>query len=113
MDDINENYWWWIKSLNEVIFDFADVPENVLKRVGEKISIPDDLMNDLDHWFKVTKENNISLQPELSALVTEIFAISNKYDGHESEFWTNQDFCKHPNWVDIRNKSRNYVVSKN
>ena len=113
MNTVSENYWWWIKSLNKIIFDFADVPENVLKRIGEEISIPEDLMNDLDHWFTVIKDNNISLRPELSGLITQILTISENYDGHQDEFWTNQGFCKHSDWIIIRNKSRDYVRSKN
>jgi len=109
MNNANENLWFWIRSLNETIFDFADIPENTLNRISKKISIPEDLMNDLDHWFKVIQENEISIHGDLLDLIREIFAISKKYDGHANDFWTNEGFYNHPDWTVIRNKCRNYI----
>lgn len=110
MADVDKNYWFWLRSLSATIFDFADAPENVLKRIGGNISIPEDLMNDLDHWFNVFRSNEILIRAELSNLITDILTISKKYDGIEDEFWTNQGFCDHPDWAVIRNKCRKYII---
>jgi hypothetical protein len=107
--DTPDNYWWWILSLSNVIFDFANVPEYVIKRIGANISIPDDLMNELDQWYEVISDNNISLKDELAALIKDILAISEKYGGSSSDFWTNDGFVNHPDWILIRKKSREWV----
>ena len=112
MANVNQNIWFWLRSLNATIFDFADVPENVLKRIGGKISIPEDLMNDLDHWFAVIQSNETPIRHELTDLITKILAISEKYDGFGNEFWTNEGFSNHPDWVVIRNMSRKYIMDK-
>jgi len=106
---MNENYWFWIKSLSDVIFDFADAPENVIHRIGEKISVPEDLMNELDHWYETLNSNEITIKNSLSTLIQYILTTSNKYDGSADEFWTNQGFHNHPDWLMIRNKCREYI----
>ena len=110
MMDVNQNYWFWLRSLNATIFDFADVPEATLKRIGGNISVPEDLMNDLDHWFNVFQSNETQIRAELSNLITGILAISKKHDGVKDEFWTNQGFRNHPDWVVIHNKCRQYII---
>lgn len=112
MANVNQNIWFWLRSLDATIFDFADVPENVLKRIGGNISIPEDLMNDLDHWFAVIQNNEIPIRYELSTLITDILAISEKIDGIDDKFWTNEGFCNHPDWDLIRTMSRTYIMDK-
>ncbi len=105
----DEYYWWWLYSLYDIIFDFADTPENVIQRIGAEISIPEDLMNEIDHWRLVIESNKIVLRADLSKLVADVLAISKKYDDVADNFWTNQGFCDHPDWIVIRNKSRAYI----
>jgi len=112
MVDVNQSIWFWLRSLNATIFDFADVPESVLKRLGGNISVPEDLMKDIGHWFEVIRDNEIPIRYELSNLVTDILAISERYDGSDDEFWTNEGFCNHPDWDVIRNMSRTYIMGK-
>jgi hypothetical protein len=116
ISNIQESDLWSFGELYSVLTVFADDPTKAIIRIGgARISIPEDQANHLDHYYNLL----IAKYPDAADLavmkvVGQIDAIlDRKSRGGESFdewFWSNAGFERHPDWITIRELSREFLL---
>jgi hypothetical protein len=107
---------WSFGELYSVLTVFADDPAQAIVRLGGgRISIPEDQANHLDHYYHLL----IAKYPdaadiEVMKVVARIDAIlegkSRRGGSSDEWFWTNAGFERHPDWIMIREVSREFLL---
>jgi hypothetical protein len=102
--------------LYAVIIDFADAPGMVINRVGGgRIDVADDLANSHGYYYRLAsgKYPATSLL-ELMQLAARIDAIlvsrGHGDERFDASFWTNEGFQNHPDWIEIREAARSFLM---
>jgi hypothetical protein len=111
---IEDQHLWWFRQLHDVLLEFADAPDNVLRRLGQ-VNVPEDLAGTFRESLKSIRSTYPEeVAPELLGVaraVDEVLsAKSLRGAGFEYEFWTNPAFRDHPEWSRVRNICRAFLL---
>jgi hypothetical protein len=100
--DIRDDQLWLIHMVDECIFNLADIPQNVISRIGGNIEVSDDIANDLDSFFLAIKSNNSKVTD--TAYFKAVSIILEKLDDITS--WSNDAFVNDAKWQEIRRAAK-------
>lgn len=107
---------WLVRELYFALAAFADAPQYTISRIGGgRISIPEDQANDLDYFMRcVLEKYPWSEELSLMRVVSEIDVILTRRsvdgDAFDESFWTNEGFSGHPDWLQIRELARAFLI---
>jgi hypothetical protein len=111
---VEEQHWWWFRQVHDVLLDFAEDPDNILSRMGQ-INVAEDLACSLHESMKSIRSlYPDGIAPELMKAATKVdHVLAAKSLGgtaFEEDFWTNGAFGRHPDWVQIREICRDFLL---
>lgn len=101
-----------LRHLYNVLTTFADVPERVLDRLKQpRFMIWDDLASEINHWHSYFV-NKYPAMEDLQLLQTtaRIIEIFDRYSGEQDWFWTHKGYLGHPEWDEIRQIARGFLL---
>jgi hypothetical protein len=106
---------WWFRELYAILAAFADEPGNTIARIGESISVPEDQAEDLAHFrscilAKYPAASGLAVMGVVEGIDAILDRRSRGGDGFEEGFWSNQGFREHPDWQEIRDRSRLFLL---
>jgi hypothetical protein len=106
---------WWFRELYAILAAFADEPGNTIARIGESISVPEDQAEDLDHFrgcilAKYPAASDLGVMEVVEGIDAILDRRSRGGEGFEEGFWSNQGFREHPDWREIRNRARSFLL---
>jgi len=116
LGEIKERDFGLFRELYSVLAAFADDPNSVILRIGGgRISIPVDQANDLHNFYRAIVAN----YPDAADL--QVIKVASKIDKmlddrsadgelFDPTFWKNSGFMRHPDWADIRELAREFLI---
>ena len=114
--DIKEPDYWLFGEVYAVLTAFADDPNNVIARIGGgRINVADDQANDLheyllkilSHYPEAADLGVIKVAQRILRMLDERSADGELFD---PSFWKNSGFIRHPDWADIRDIAREFLI---
>jgi hypothetical protein len=114
--DIKESHYWVFGEIYSVLAAFADDPNNVISRIGGgRIRVAEDQASHLHEMLRTIVENYsdadelevIRVARKIHAMLAERSANGDLFD---PTFWKNSGFIRHPDWADIRDRAREFLI---
>ena len=108
-NNIAETNLWWFNMLDQSIFNLADLPSNVISRIGSgKIAVGEDIAQDFDFYLGLIVKNY------------DDYLIGNYYEKIKSINsalclicdWSNESFINDDDWNKIRFIARDALLGK-
>jgi hypothetical protein len=106
---------WWFRELYAILAAFADEPGNTVARIGESISVPEDQAEDLHHFrgcilAKYPAASDLAVMEVAGGIHAILERRSLGGEGFEEGFWSNRCFREHPDWKEIRDRARSFLL---
>lgn len=84
----------------------AAEPDRTLGAVAVEEMVPDELGNDLDTWFEVSKRS-AELSEVVASEIWQILEIMDRWSGSDhADFWTPDAVRSSPVWAEMRDRAR-------
>lgn len=114
--NIDECDFWWFRELYSILLAFADEPHNTINRHShDEFAVPETQGQALASF----RESVLAKYPEAESLrvmqlVNEINSTLNRKslggEEFEADFWTNDAFHEHTEWLRIRELTRSFLL---
>ena len=116
LNDIKEPHYWLFGEIYSVLSAFAEDPNNVILRIGGgRINVAEDQAHHLHetlrtiaaHYADAADLEVMKVTQKIDKILEQRSADGELFD---PTFWKNSGFMRHPDWADIRDIARAFLI---